>query len=172
MATVLIGTSSLGGNTANSNGAGVAFAQRLQCSTSGTVTTLNIRTGALDTATSIHCALYADNAGAISSASRLSDDKTTASNYTANSVNTYTLGTPVAVSSGTFYWIEFLAIAGVFNYTNNAASGGTEQDTSAQSTCPATHAASTSPNANIANVWAEGTTPGGLVRTFSPIPFM
>lgn len=176
MATVLIGTSSLGANSANSNGAGTAFAQRLQCGTSGTVTTLNIRTGGLDTATSIHCALYADNAGAITGATRLSDDKTTASNYTANSVNVYTLGTPVVVTSGTFYWIEFLSIGGAFNYTDfsGTGTGGTERDTGSQTTCPATHATSTANNTNVANVWAEGTTGGPPVMTnpFSPIPFM
>lgn len=174
MATVLIGTSSLGANSANSNGAGTSFAQRLQCGTGGTVTTLNIRAGGLDTATSIHCALYADNAGAISSATRLSDDKTTASNYTANSVNVYTLGTPVVVTAGTFYWIEFLAIGGAFNYTDNATTGGTERDTSGQTTCPATHATSTGTNANIANVWAEGTTAADAIEPrddFEPVRF-
>lgn len=173
MATVLIGQLGPGAGTANSNGAGSEFAQKLTCGTSGIVTTLNIRTGALDTATSIHCALYADNAGTVASATRLSDDKTTASNYTANAINTYVLGTPVTVTSGTVYWISFLAIGGVFNYTDFAGAGsGTENDTNGLATLATPHPAITGPNTNIANVWAEGTTGAPLIPAYQSIPFM
>lgn len=152
---IVLGSSSTGANSANSNGAGTSFAQRLAANFTDTIVRLGIRTAVLDGAiTAIHCAVYADNAGGISSAARLSDDKTSGP-FVANTGNLYVLGTPVAVTSGTFYWIEFLAIGGAFNYTDFATTGGTERDTSGQTTCPATHAASTASNVNIANVWAE-----------------
>jgi hypothetical protein len=155
--TVLLGQDTTGVLGANSNGAGTSFAQRLQALASGTVEKIWIRTGALDGSfTDCHCAVYADVAGAISAAARLSEDNITG-DFVANSWNGFTLATPVAVTSGTFYWIEFLGIGGAFNYTDFATTGGTERDTSGQTTCPATHATSTGSNANIANVYGEST---------------
>jgi len=153
--TVLLGQSDTGANSANSNVANTAFAQRLQALATGTVEKIWIRTGAVGSGlTAVHCAVYADNAGAISGATRLSEDNTSGV-YTANAWNGYTLATPVAVTSGTFYWIEFLSIGGTFNYTDNATTGGTERDTSPNTTCPNPHATQSFSNSNVANVYGE-----------------
>lgn len=171
MATVLIGQLGPGAATANNNGAGTAFAQKYTAGLSGTVTSLNIRTGATGPAAgNLRAALYADNAGTVAGAARLSGDIT--GNFAANTIVSFVVSPGVVVVSGTAYWIEWVSIATGIDYTNFAASGGTELDTSGLTTLATPHPATTGPNANIANVWAEGDTGAPLMLSPQSIPFM
>jgi hypothetical protein len=154
--TTLLGTTGLGSNAANSNNSGIFFAIRLQALFSGTITSVGLRVGPTNP-TNAHCAIYADNAGALSSATRLSGDVVNATT-TANAVNTWTISPGVDVVAGQFYWLEFGASGGAFSYTDNVANpdGGTTRDTSGQTTCPTTHAATTGSFTNIFNAFADG----------------
>lgn len=162
--TLLLGQVGPGVAGANSNGAGVEFAQRYQCVAAGVPTTINLRTGAASAGVP-HAAIYADAAGVIDATARLTADITTGA-YTANAIWPFTVvGGPTLVL-GTFYWIAVMQTGNVINYTNFAATGGTERDTSGLSALANPHPTSSSPNANIANVWVDGTASGGA----SPSP--
>lgn len=164
--TVLLGSSSAGVDTANSNLAGTAFGVRLQALASGTVTTLNLKSTDSTSMASRHGALYADNAGQLTGATRLSGDITTP--VLTAGWNVFTVSPGVDVVLGTFYWIEFLAVGFSYNYTDNAASGGTTRDTTGQSTEPATHATTTSSFTNRFNAYADGTLTSAADVAHSP----
>jgi hypothetical protein len=152
----LIGTSSLGGNTSNSNLAGTSFGVRLQCTTTGDVDTLNLRSGPTGPAGSnVHGALYADNAGALTGATRLSSD--VVRTFTANTILTFTVAPTVPVTSGTFYWLVFLGVGAVFDYTDFATTGGTTRDTSGQTTLATPAPTTTNSFTNRFNAYATGT---------------
>lgn len=167
--TVLIGQTGPGVGSGNNNGAGFEFAQRLQCIASGTVDRLSIRTGPTNgpTAGNFHAALYADNAGGIDAAARLSGDIT--GNWVANSIVNFTVSPGVAVTAGTFYWIAWLSVGSSVDYTDFATTGGTERDTNGLSALANPHPTSASSNANVANVWAEGSAPSSAPGAQPPI---
>lgn len=170
--TILLGQAGPGVDGANSNGAGTAYAQRLQASGTGTVTRVACKFATSSGVTSIHAAVYADNAGALTGATRLSEDFVFSGAPTAG-FQIFTLATPANVTSGSFYWIEFIGIGSPINYTNFAATGGTEFDT-VTTTCANPHITQGAGNANIANVWGDdfGAVAAPMIRTFNPIPFM
>jgi hypothetical protein len=167
--TTLLGTTGLGANAANSNNSGIFFAIRLQALFSGTITSVGLRIGATNPANA-HCAIYADNAGSLSGATRLSGDVVNATT-TANAVNTWTISPGVSVVAGQFYWLEFGASGGAFSYTDNVANpdGGTTRDTSGQTTCPTTHATTTGSFTNIFNAFADGVVASTSVAAQNPI---
>lgn len=156
--TTLLGQTALGGNTANSNNTGIAFAMRKQALASGTVTTLNLHSSDVPAAGN-HAALYADNAGALSAATRLSGDITGGS--LVSGWNVYTVSPGIDVVINQFYWIEFLAVGFTYNYTDFATSGGTERDTSGQSGCPNPHNTTTNSFTNDFACYADGVLAGG-----------
>jgi hypothetical protein len=167
MATVLLGQVGPGVAGANSNTNGVAFAQRYVALATGTVTSLNLRTGATGpTAGNLHAALYLDNGGNLTGATRLTADIT--GTFVANGITSFAVTPGVAVTLGTVYWIEWLGTGATTTYTNFAASGGTELD-SAATTCPNPHGTQGGGNTNIANVWAEGDLPSAATSFFSPL---
>lgn len=87
---------------------------RWQAAASGDVATITmdgIRAGS--TFTSLQFAIYADSAGA--PAALLGTTGTTAD--TSVGSRTLTLGTPVTVVSGTFYWLALLPLGGSVNCT-------------------------------------------------------
>lgn len=152
-----MGSSAAGVDTANSNLSGTEFAVRLQCGTSGTVTSIFVKSA--NPVATRRCALYADNSGALTGASRLSADITPP--VIASGWHQYTVSPGVAVTSGVFYWLAFLNTGGTYDYTDNAASGGTTRDTSGQTVMAATHATTTASFTNRFNAYADGTVAGG-----------
>lgn len=165
---VLLGSSAAGVDAANSNTAGNAFGVRLQCLASGTVDFIYVKSA--DAVTNRRGALYADNAGQLTGATRLSGDispPTAVSGW-----HRYTVSPGVAVTSGTFYWLEFLSpLSGgaTYNYTDNATSGGTTRDTaSSLNALAATHPTTTASFTNRFNAYAEGTPSGGAASLVIP----
>jgi hypothetical protein len=160
--TTLLGSTATGVNSSNSNLGGTAFALRLQALASGTVTTIGVRS--TDTANaSLHGAIYADNAGNLTSAARLSGDITTPT--PSGGWHVYTVSPGVDVVAGQFYWLEFMATGG-YNYTDFATSGGTERDTSGLSTLATTHPTTTNSFTNQFNTYADGVVKSSV---FSPL---
>lgn len=150
--TVLLGSSGTGVNSANSNLGGTAFASRLVALASGMVTTIQVRSSDAANATQ-HAAIYADNAGALTGAARLSGDVSPPVAVAGWLV--FTINPGVSVVAGQFYWLEFMGTGG-FNYTDFATSGGTERDTSGLSTLAATHPTTTASFTNVFNCYADG----------------
>jgi hypothetical protein len=169
---VLLGSSGAGVDSANSNLTGTAFGVRLQALASGTVTTIAVKSTDPPVVQN-HAALYADNAGQLTGATRLSGDITLPA-LTAG-WHIYTVSPGVAVVSGTFYWLEFLNTLSSYSYTDNAASGGTTRDTTGQTIEQATHATTSSSFTNRFNAYADGTlasASGAATPTFNQIPFI
>jgi hypothetical protein len=153
--TVLLGSSSAGADSANSNLSQTAFGIRLQCLASGTVTTIATKSTVSTTLANCHAALYADNAGQLTGATRLSADITTP--VPTGGWHIYTVSPGVAVVLGTFYWLEFLKTDGVYTYTDFATSGGTTRDTTGRTALADPHPSTTSNFTNLFNAYAEGT---------------
>lgn len=151
---VLLGASSTGANSANNNGAGISFSQRLTALASGNITRIALRVGTLKP-TSLHGAIYADTTGPLPGARLTADEVILNAAITAGAYNFITLTTPLAVVSGTVYWICFLPVGNSIDYTDNATTGGTEKDKSGQTTCVNPYGSATGSNANIANVYAD-----------------
>lgn len=156
---VLLGSSSAGADAANSNLSGTAFGVRLQCLQSGVVDFIFVKTTNPSSA-SYHGALYADNAGQLTGAARLSADITTPT--IVSGWHRFTVSPGVAVVSGTFYWLEFLVTGTAYNYTDNATSGGTTRDTTGLSALAATHATTSASFTNRFNAYADGTVSGAV----------
>jgi hypothetical protein len=174
--TVLLGSSAAGVNSANSNTSGTEFAVRLQCSVSGTVTTILVKsaaTGGSVTAAN-HAAIYADNAGQLTGGARLSGDVTTPSTAAVAGWHQYTVSPGVAVVSGTFYWLTFLKTDGVYDYFDNATSGGTTRDTTGRTTLADPHPTTSSSFTNLFDAYADGTVSSAASSplTFNAIPFI
>lgn len=153
----------LGSNSANSNLAGTAFSIRCVAVDTGDINAIRLRCGPSSASGTKTAAIYADNSGQISSATRLSGVLT--ATFTANTTITITVSPVVSVVSGTNYWLDFLSVGAVWDYTDFATSGGTTRDTTGQTTNPNPHATSTSSFTNMFNAWAEGT-----VVSWSPNP--
>lgn len=163
--TVLIGTSSAGVDSANSNLSQTAFAVRLVCANSGDVDFLFLKTPDVISANQ-HGALYADNAGALTGATRLSGDITGPT--IVSGWHRYTVSPAITVVSGVFYWLEFVRTDTTYGYTDNATSGGTERDTTGTTTLAATHATTTGSFTNRFNAYADGTLATVVGQVFFP----
>jgi hypothetical protein len=157
---VLLGDTATGANSANSNAQGDAFATRLQCIESGTVTSVWLRAGAtVPTAANTHWAIYSDAGGGVPVTRLTADFSGTAA--TVNTYSSFAVSPGLDVTSGSFYWIAFLAAnaGGVaFSYTDFATSGGDSSDWSASLNALGTPWSQTAGFANIINMRAEGTT--------------
>jgi hypothetical protein len=157
---VLLGTTATGANSANSNGSGIAFATRLQCSASGTVDSLFLRCGAtVSSAANTHWAIYADGAGV--PGTRLTADMNGTA-FTASAYTSVPVSPGLAVVSGTFYWLAVNGWTTGFAYTDFATTGGNSSDDNMGNNPMVTPwAQSGGPFANIINMRAEGTASGG-----------
>lgn len=151
--TVLLGSSSAGADSANSNLSQTEFGVRLQCVASGTVTSIFVKSA--DALTNRRGALYADNAGQLTGGARLSADITPPT--AAGAWHEYAVSPGVDVTVGSFYWLTFVCTSGVYNYTDFATSGGTTRDTTGITTLAATHPSTTSNFTNLFNAYADGT---------------
>jgi beta-glucanase (GH16 family) len=148
---ILLGQDTAGVDGANSNADGTAFAQKLTALASGTVDRVWIKVGAGGLPTTISFAIYAD--GGTDPSTRLTA-QVTATGFVAGQWNSFPLSPGLAVTSGTVYWIAWVGVGAGFNYTNFAATGGTERDKTG-GTLPAPWGTGTGSNANIANVYGE-----------------
>lgn len=144
----------LGVNSANSNLTGTAFSVRCVAVADGDVDAIRLRCGPTGGGTKT-AALYADNAGQISTATRLSGVIT--AGFVANTVITIVVTPVITVVNGSFYWLDFLSVGATWDYTDFATTGGTTRDTTGQTTNPNPHATSTANFTNMFNAWAEGT---------------
>ena len=105
----------LGANTANSNLSQTAFSLRCVAVDTGDVNAIRVRCGPSGSGTKT-TAIYADNSGQISNATRLT--ARTSATFTANTLITVTVTPVLAVTVGTNYWIDCVSNGGVWDYTD------------------------------------------------------
>jgi hypothetical protein len=163
---ILVGTTT-GGGSADFFGDGEAALSRFQCVTSGSVDTLSFTITA-STFVGMTLAIYADSAGV--PGALLGTSASTA----VQTAGTRSLAvTPVAVTSGTFYWLGMLGAGGNPNYT--AATGAGEVHKTVGAAWPNPWGGADSAGSNTLPIAGEGTAGGATTsspRTFNAIPFI